>query len=192
VLLAGYAVLLAACTGGKPAAPVRAAVGLGGPAAMSLLAAPGRLVDRPVVSTGCGHHPAVRPGTTALLRVAVPPAAAAGARQREFRLHVPADYDPRRPVPLVLAFHGGGGGTGIGMQQASGLSVLADQRGFLAAYPQGLAQDHGKGPAGWDVSALGTRSPRGSRRAVAGAVTCPEGARCRGSPRSRQPVPCRP
>src|SRR5579859_7669598 len=94
VLLAGYAVLLAACTGGKPAAPVRAAVGLGGPAAMSLLAAPGRLVDRPVVSTGCGHHPAVRPGTTALLRVAVPPAAAAGARQREFRLHVPADYDP--------------------------------------------------------------------------------------------------
>ena len=93
----------------------------------------------------------MRPGATGPLRVAVPPSAAAGARQRVLWLHVPAHYDPRRPVPLVLAFHGGAG-TGLGMQQTSGLSVLADRFGFLVAYPQGLAQDHGKGPSGWNAS----------------------------------------
>src|SRR6266852_3008016 len=45
-------------------------------------------------------------------------AAAAGARQRAFLLHVPARYDPASPVPLVLAFHGGGG-TAAGLQAAS-------------------------------------------------------------------------
>lgn len=103
------------------------------------------------MTTGCGRRPGVRPGTTGLLRVAVPPSAAAGARQRVFWLRVPAGYDPGRPVPLVLAFHGGGG-TGLGMQRVSRLSVLADRRGFLAAYPQGLVQADGKGPAGWDAS----------------------------------------
>jgi virginiamycin B lyase len=56
----------------------------------------------------------------------------------------------------VLAFHGGGG-TATGMQASSGLSALADRRGFLVAYPQGLAQDHGKAPPGWDAS--GPRDP---------------------------------
>jgi poly(3-hydroxybutyrate) depolymerase/streptogramin lyase len=68
-----------------------------------------------------------------------------------FWLHVPSHYDPAHLAPLVLAFPGGGG-TGLGIERASGLSGLADRRGFLAAYPQGLAQDHGKGPVGWDAS----------------------------------------
>jgi poly(3-hydroxybutyrate) depolymerase len=88
---------------------------------------PGRLIDKPVASSGCGHRPSVRPGMTGLVKVAVPPSAAAGARQRELWLHVPARYDSRRPVPLLLAFHGGGG-TGLGMQQDTGLSGLADQQ----------------------------------------------------------------
>ncbi len=112
---------------------------------------PSRLIDKPAASSGCGHRPGVRPGTTGLLNVAVPPSAAAGARQRELWLHVPASYDPRRPVPLLLAFHGGGG-TGLGMQHSSGLSGIADQRGFLVAYPQGLVLRHGEGSAGWNAS----------------------------------------
>jgi polyhydroxybutyrate depolymerase len=147
VLICGCAVL-AACTGANPVAPLRTPAG---PAAQSLLTRPGRLIDEPVASSGCGHRPGVRPGTTGLVKVAVPPSAAAGASQREFWLHVPARYDPRRPMPLLLAFHGGGG-TGLGMQQATGLSGLADQRGFLVAYPQGLVQQHGEGPAGWAAS----------------------------------------
>ena len=147
VLLCGCAVL-AGCTGAKPAARLRTPTG---PAAESLLAMPGRLIDEPVASSGCGHRPGVRPGATGLLKVAVPPSAAAGARQRELWLHVPARYDPRRPVPLLIAFHGGGG-TGLGMQQDTGLSGLADQRRFLVAFPQGLVQQHGRGPVGWNAS----------------------------------------
>jgi poly(3-hydroxybutyrate) depolymerase len=64
---------------------------------------------------------------------------------------VPAHYNPDRPTPLLLAFHGGGG-TGPGMEQASGLSAVADQHGFLVAYPQGLRQGHGQYPPGWDAS----------------------------------------
>ncbi|MBV9208929.1 MAG: hypothetical protein JO037_26760 [Actinobacteria bacterium] len=150
-LVGGGAVMLAACTAGQPPAGSPPAAGPGAPAAGPLLAAPGRLVDRPVTSSGCGRRPAIQPGVTGLTRVGVPAAAAGGARWRVSWLHVPARYDPVRPAPLVLAFHGGGG-TGPGMQQASGLSRLADQRGFLVAYPQGLVQDHGRGPAGWDAS----------------------------------------
>ena len=152
VLLTGCVTLLAGCTAAPPAVSRPSA----GPAAGTLAAAPGRLVDQPVASTGCGHQPSVRPGTTGRLYVAVPPAAAAGSRQRTFWLHVPARYNPAHAVPLVLAFHGSNG-TAPGMQAGSGLSGLADRDGFLVAYPQGLVQDHGKGPAGWDVS--GPRDP---------------------------------
>jgi polyhydroxybutyrate depolymerase len=96
----------------------------------------------------------VHPGTTARLDVVVPPASAAGARTRSYWLHVPTRYAPDHMTPLVLVFHGGGG-TGLGMQRATGLSRLADPRGFLVAYPQGLAQ--GRGPFGWNAS--GPRDP---------------------------------
>jgi virginiamycin B lyase len=43
------------------------------------------------------------------------------------------------------------------MERASGLSVLADQRGFLVAYPQALRQGQGRYPPGWDTS--GPRDP---------------------------------
>lgn len=88
--------------------------------------------------------------------VAVPPASAAGARSRIFWLHVPAHYAPGRPMPLILAFHGGNG-TGTGMERGTRLSAVADQGGFLVAYPQGLAQPHSHGSTGWDAS--GPRDP---------------------------------
>jgi poly(3-hydroxybutyrate) depolymerase len=154
VLLAGWSMVIAACTGSHPVG--QHAPGLRGPATGAPLASPGLLVDRPVASSGCGRGPAVLRGTTARLTVAVPPASSAGVRERSYWLHVPAHYAAGRLTPLVLAFHGGGG-TGIGMQLATGLSTLADQRGFLVAYPQALAQDHGRGPFGWDAS--GPRDP---------------------------------
>ena len=152
VLLAGLSLLVAACTAGH--APARP--GVPTDVASPVVTGPGRLVDQSVLSTGCGRQPQVPPGMTALQRVVVPPAAAAGARQRIFWLHVPAGYAPDHPVPLVLAFHGSGG-TGTGMQDATGWSALADRSGFLVAYPQGLAQGHGNFPAGWDAS--GPRDP---------------------------------
>jgi polyhydroxybutyrate depolymerase len=56
---------------------------------------------------------------------------------RTFLLHVPAGLPPDAPVPLVLGFHGVGG-RAEDFAAYSGFSVLADEEGFLAAYPQGM------------------------------------------------------
>lgn len=57
--------------------------------------------------------------------------------QRRFFVHVPPGYDPARPVPLVLALHGGMG-SGRDAARLSGLSAQADRGGFLVAYPDGV------------------------------------------------------
>jgi polyhydroxybutyrate depolymerase len=128
----------------------------GGPGVSPQQSNLGSLIDRPIASTGCGHRAGIQPGTTAQLTVAVPPARAAGASHRSYWLHVPHGYSASRLTPLVLAFHGGGG-TALGMERTSDLSAASDRRGFLVAYPQGLRQDHGRAPPGWDAS--GPRDP---------------------------------
>jgi len=126
------AAIASACT--TPGPRVRTPQ-LSSPPAGALQANPGGVVDRPV---------------------AVSPASASGASHRSYWLHMPPGYVAARLTPLILAFHGGGG-TALGMQGTSGLSAVADQRGFMVAYPQGLTQDHGRSPPGWDAS--GPRDP---------------------------------
>jgi polyhydroxybutyrate depolymerase len=60
-------------------------------------------------------------------------------QSRQYRLHVPSSYQPVKPVPLVLGFHGAGS-TGGEFEAYSGLSALANQAGFIAVYPQGLGE----------------------------------------------------
>jgi polyhydroxybutyrate depolymerase len=55
-------------------------------------------------------------------------------RTRSYVLHVPRAG--ARPLPLVVAFHGGGG-NGPHFQRYAGLDALADRDGFLVAYPNG-------------------------------------------------------
>jgi polyhydroxybutyrate depolymerase len=50
--------------------------------------------------------------------------------------HLPAPM-PSGPVPVILAFHGGGG-DGAGMASLTGLDALADRDGFIAVYPNGI------------------------------------------------------
>jgi polyhydroxybutyrate depolymerase len=73
------------------------------------------------------------------------PVVAAGATHRAYRVHIPAGYQPRVAVPAVLFFHGSGG-SAAAIDATSGLSDLADRRGFLAVYPQGLGES---GSASW-------------------------------------------
>lgn len=61
---------------------------------------------------------------------------AVGAVEREYVLHVPAGYDGSRPVPLVVSIHGAGTWPSL-HEHLSGWSALADQHGFIVAYPGG-------------------------------------------------------
>jgi polyhydroxybutyrate depolymerase len=56
--------------------------------------------------------------------------------EREYLLHVPATYDPSRPTPLVVSLHGAMTWPAFQRDQ-SGWSRLADEEGFLVAYPSG-------------------------------------------------------
>jgi polyhydroxybutyrate depolymerase len=60
-----------------------------------------------------------------------------GGLTRTYFVHVPADYDPSHPMPLVIALHGGRGNGGQAARY-SGLSHQADESGFLVAYPDGF------------------------------------------------------
>lgn len=60
-----------------------------------------------------------------------------GGLKRSYHLYVPALYDSRYPIPLVIALHGGGG-TGQRMDKLTGLNALADHHGFLAIYPDAV------------------------------------------------------
>ena len=97
-------------------------------------------IDRPMPSVGCGRRPPAPPGQATTITIGVDPTVAAGATHRTYRVHIPAGYQPRVAVPAVLFFHGYGG-SAAAMDATTGLSELADRRGFLAVYPQGLAPD---------------------------------------------------
>jgi polyhydroxybutyrate depolymerase len=68
--------------------------------------------------------------------LALPSTAAGTTGERPYGLKVPAGYDGRHPVPLVVLLHGY---TSNGSAQARyfGLLAEADKAGFLLAYPDG-------------------------------------------------------
>jgi polyhydroxybutyrate depolymerase len=59
-----------------------------------------------------------------------------GGVVRHFDVHVPASYDPTRPTPVVLDFHGY---TSNASQQAllSRMNAASDAAGYVAVHPQG-------------------------------------------------------
>ena len=59
-----------------------------------------------------------------------------GAGARTYLVHVPPRVSEGRPLPVVLAFHGGGGNAS-GFKAYAGLDALADREGFVVVYPDG-------------------------------------------------------
>src|SRR5437879_1570747 len=57
-------------------------------------------------------------------------------RTRTYLVHVPPNYDPKKPTPVVLAYHGGGSNA-VQMVRFCGLNETADKHGFLVVYPNG-------------------------------------------------------
>ena len=70
-----------------------------------------------------------------------------GSVSRTYVLHVPAAYDGKQAVPLVVDFHGIGG-SGSSELTGSPYPARLDPEGVIMAFPDGL-----KGPAGtgWNV-----------------------------------------
>jgi polyhydroxybutyrate depolymerase len=64
-----------------------------------------------------------------------------GVQKRTCVVHVPPSYDGKRPLPLIIAFHGAGG-TGQGLMGE--FRTLADREGFIAACPDGIT-GHNRG-----------------------------------------------
>lgn len=62
-----------------------------------------------------------------------------GGRERTFRVHVPPSVAPTGGFPLLIVLHGGGG-NGRYIERTSGFSALADEKGFIAVYPDGTGQ----------------------------------------------------
>jgi polyhydroxybutyrate depolymerase len=59
-----------------------------------------------------------------------------GGRTREYIVHVPRGMSAMDTLPLLLAFHGGGGEAAL-FQKHAGLDVVADREHFLVVYPNG-------------------------------------------------------
>lgn len=87
-------------------------------------------------TVGCGEAAIVAPGTSAN-QVLI-----SQGQRRSYRLHVPSGYSATSQTSLVLNFHGDGGDGGQ-MEEYTGLSALADEQGFLVAYPNGLPTVYG-------------------------------------------------
>lgn len=57
--------------------------------------------------------------------------------RRNYRVHLPPGYADDRPLPMVVVVHGAFY-TAKKMEQTSGFNALADQKGFIAVYPNGM------------------------------------------------------
>lgn len=88
---------------------------------------PGGTTSSPDV-VGCGASE--KPELDAQIKVT------SGGAERDVVVHLPPEYDPSKPVPLVLAYHFVNGTPGT-MDTATGLSKAADTAGMAIVYPVG-------------------------------------------------------
>jgi len=66
--------------------------------------------------------------------------------KRTYLLHIPANLDTSKSIPLLIALHGGHG-TGMHMIQLTkgGFDILADKENFIVVYPNGIGRNWNDG-----------------------------------------------
>ncbi len=74
-----------------------------------------------------------------------------GGLDRTYELHLPNSYDGMNQMPLVLAFHGGGGQSGS-QRRLSHFETLGEQRGFITVYPDGVERSWNASPDDTDYA----------------------------------------
>jgi polyhydroxybutyrate depolymerase len=60
----------------------------------------------------------------------------ADGQERQYRLHIPPQYEPGMPVPLIINLHGYNSNAEQ-QENVSQMSVKADESGFIVVYPEG-------------------------------------------------------
>lgn len=75
-----------------------------------------------------------------------------GGLKREYRVYVPTNYRPDRPVPLVVALHGGGGNMDFQADdERYGLISKAESAGFIVLFPNGYSRRASGKLATWNA-----------------------------------------
>ena len=75
-----------------------------------------------------------------------------GGLTRKYLLHIPAHRDPGKPLPLVIALHGGGGHAAFMADDARyGWVGKADREGFAVVFPNGYSRLPGGRFATWNA-----------------------------------------
>lgn len=83
---------------------------------------------------------------------------------RLYRVHVPAGYSAQRPVPLVIALHGGGGSMDVQADDRFYRWISQSERsGFVVVFPNGFSRFPGGRLATWNAGGCcGAARERGS------------------------------
>jgi len=63
--------------------------------------------------------------------------------KRSYLVHVSVNYNNKKPIPVVIMFHGAGGTGQVAMKE-TGWDKKADQENFLAVFPDGTRPDPSK------------------------------------------------
>lgn len=63
-----------------------------------------------------------------------------GDLKRAYLIHVPPGYKPDTPMPVVFAFHGGGGDMTLQANKNYNIVGKADSAGFIAVFPNGYSR----------------------------------------------------
>ena len=72
--------------------------------------------------------------------------------ERRYKVHVPPQYDPARPTPLVISLHGGGGSMEYQASDENyGQISKADHEGFVVVFPNGYSRFPGGKFATWNA-----------------------------------------
>jgi len=75
-----------------------------------------------------------------------------GGLERMYRVHVPASYDSAKPLPLLIALHGGGGNMDIQANDVFyGQISKSEREGFIVAFPNGFSRAPGGRLATWNA-----------------------------------------